>query len=141
MEAVMAALRKLQQRWDDMLPEEDDGHQEAVNDWLAHSAEQLVRYGDDILFTREGKDEQGVTHAEYLTALQDYLNQRQKDGEDKEDLFAQLVLSNAYGSASATTAGYLIGTISPRGKLLEIAEALLKPFADDALIAKAEEAL
>ena len=135
----MNALRKPQQRWDDMLPEEDGGHEEAVNAWLAHSAEQLVRYGDDILFTREGKAEQGVTHAEYLTALQDYLNQRQKDGEDKEDLFAQLVLGNAYGSASATTAGYLIGTISPRGKLLEIAEELLKPLAKDGLTAQMED--
>lgn len=137
----MNAQRKLQQRWDDMLPEEDDGHQEAVSAWIADSAEKLVQFRDDVLFKREGKDEQGVTHAEYLTALQDHLNQRQKDGEDKEDLLAQLVLGNAYGSASATTAGYLIGTISPRGKLLEIAEALLAPFADDALTAKAEELL
>lgn len=107
--------------------------------WVENSADLLVQ-GADIKFKRRGHPERSVTHAEYLTALQDHLNQRQKDGEDREDLFAQLVLGNFFGRASGSLAGYLIGTGHPRGKLFEIAEGLLRPLAADGVIADFEDA-
>ncbi|KPW40081.1 Uncharacterized protein ALO87_00239 [Pseudomonas syringae pv. apii] len=107
--------------------------------WVERSADLLVVHGADIRFKRRGRPERSVTHAEYLTALQDHLNQRQKEGEDHEDLFAQLVLANFFGRASGSLAGYLIGTGHPRGKLFEIAEGLLRPLAADGVIADFED--
>ncbi|WP_346399951.1 hypothetical protein [Pseudomonas syringae] len=108
--------------------------------WVERSADLLVVHGADIKVKRRGHPERSVTHAEYLTALQDHLNQRQIDGEDREDLFAQLVLGNFFGRASGSVAGYLIGTSHPRGKLFEIAEGLLRPLAADGVIADFEDA-
>ncbi|KPB51344.1 putative prophage PSSB64-02, Orf48 [Pseudomonas coronafaciens pv. oryzae] len=111
----------------------------AQRTWAESSADLLVVHGADIKFKRRGQPERSVTHAEYLTALQDHLNQRQIDGEDREDLFAQLVLGNFFGRASGSLAGYLIGTQHPRGKLFEIAEGLLRPLAADGVIAQRED--
>ncbi|MEE5126105.1 hypothetical protein V2J80_13450 [Pseudomonas alliivorans] len=107
--------------------------------WIENSADLLIR-GADIKFKRRCRAERSVTHAEFLTALQMHLNQRQADGEDQEDLFAQLVLSNLFGRPSATAAGYLIGNARPRDKLFEIAEGLLRPLAADGVIADFEDA-
>lgn len=106
--------------------------------WIESSADLLI-HGADVKFKRRGRSERSVTHAEYLTALQDHLNQRQIDGEDREDLFAQLVLGCFHGHASKTVAGHLIGTNHPTGKLFEIAEGLLRPLAADGLIAQRED--
>jgi hypothetical protein len=58
----------------------------------------------------------------------------------EEDWFAQLVIDATAGAPCKTVAGYLLGETShTHGKLYEIAEALLEPFAEDALIAKAED--
>lgn len=135
-----AALQIAQLNYDRVLPPEDyEARETAAAEWLAESCEQIVRHRADIRFKRIGHPEQGVTHAKYLVALQDHLNQQQIDGNDKHDWLAQLVLNNAYGYASPTIAGYLIGTGHPMGKLFEIAEALLRPLVDDALTAKAED--
>ncbi|MEQ4192391.1 hypothetical protein ACDH60_27670, partial [Pseudomonas ficuserectae] len=107
--------------------------------WVENSSDLLI-HGSDIRFKRRGHPERSVTHAEYLTALQDHLNQRQIDDEDQEDLLAQLVLANFFGRASGSLAGYLIGTGHPRGKLFEIAEGLLRPLAADGVIADFEDA-
>ncbi|UBY97484.1 hypothetical protein ACKUFS_11550 [Pseudomonas cannabina] len=100
----------------------------------------LIEHGADIRFKRRGHSARSVTHAEFLKALQMHLNQRQADGEDQEDFFAQLVMSNLYGQRNATVAGYLIGTSHPRGKLFEIAEGFLRPLAADGVIADFEDA-
>ncbi|WP_024695381.1 hypothetical protein [Pseudomonas syringae] len=107
--------------------------------WIESSSDLLI-HGADIKFKRRGSPERSVTHAEFLTALQDHLNQRQIDGEDREDFFAQVVLSSLFGQPSATAAGYLIGTARPRDKLFEIAEGLLRPLATDGVIAQLEDA-
>jgi len=106
--------------------------------WIESHADLLI-HGADVKFKRRGKAERSVTHAEFLTALQDHLNQRQIDGEDREDFFAQIVLSSFHGQPNASVAGYLIGTARPRDKLFEIAEGLLRPLAADGVIAQRED--
>ena len=137
----MNAQRKLQQRWDDMLPEEDEVHEVAVNRWVEDGAEQLV-LGSDVLFTLKYGHWEGVHYSQFLEKIQDHLVQRQIDGEDKEDWLAQLIAAAFSGGQCKTFAGYLLGVSDhPKGKLYEIAEAMLTPYADDGLKAEAEDAL
>lgn len=139
----MNALRKLQQRWDDMLPEEDDGRDEAVNSWLAESAEQLVRFHSDVMFKPRFGPPRGVTFDRFALAVDEYAIQQLSASGASPAALGYLILSAKFGSPAdaRSAADGVLNVPDPEQALREIAEALLEPYADDALLAKAEDDL
>lgn len=114
-------------------------YQNAKDNWLIDAAESLI-HGADIKFQRRFRRAQCVRHADFLTAVQMHLIDRQIAGEDSEDWFAQLVVDAANGTPCKGIALRLLGdSHHTHGMLFEIAEKLLKPLASDALIAQAED--
>lgn len=114
-------------------------HDNARTEWLYNAAEELLR-GDDVSFQRRMRPAQGVTAKEFALAVDEYVNNRLADGEVHTSALGWLLITAAIGSADKTAVAELLGNSDhPLGKLGEIAEALLEPLADDALIAKAED--
>ena len=134
-----AALKICQERYDAQLPP-DISEANPEQEWLEHSAEQLV-CGMDIKWKRRFGRPQVVTFDRYCTYLQGILNQRQIDGLDELDSLARLFLSAILGSQSdaRTHAADLIGQQRPIEAAERIAMELLKPYAADAVAAEREE--
>ncbi|MGO2705590.1 MAG: hypothetical protein ACTIOI_02560 [Pseudomonas helleri] len=133
-----AALKICQERYDAQLPPEIS-EADPEQEWLEHSAEQLV-CGMDITWKRRYGRPQVVTFNRYCTYLQGILNNRQIDGLDERDSFARLFLSAILGSQSdaRTHAADLIGQQRPIEAAERIAMELLKPYAADAVAAERE---
>ena len=136
---MSAALKICQERYDAQLPP-DISEANPEQEWLEHSAEQLV-CGMDIKWKRRFGRPQVVTFDRYCTYLQGILNQRQIDGLDERDSLARLFLSAILGSQSdaRTHAADLIGQQRPIEAAERIAMELLKPYAADAVAAEREE--
>ncbi|MBJ2303883.1 hypothetical protein CJF35_03020 [Pseudomonas lundensis] len=134
-----AALKICQERYDAQLPP-DISEANPEQEWLEHSAEQLV-CGMDIKWKRRFGRPQVVTFDRYCTYLQGILNQRQIDGLDERDSLARLFLSAILGSQSdaRTHVADLIGQQRPIEAAERIAMELLKPYAADAVAAEREE--
>ena len=134
-----AALKICQERYDAQLPP-DISEANPEQEWLEHSAEQLV-CGMDIKWKRRFGRPQVVTFDRYCTYLQGILNQRQIDGLDERDSLARLFLSAILGSQSdaRTHAADLIGQQRPIEAAERIAMELLKPYTADAVAAEREE--
>ena len=117
----------------------DESYENARDNWLINAAESLI-HGADVKFQRRFRRAQGMQHAEFLTAVQIHLIDRQIAGEDNEDWFAQLVVDAANGTPCKGLALRLLGDSQhTHGMLFEIAEKLLEPLANDALIAHTED--
>ncbi|WP_395599046.1 hypothetical protein AB4P95_11620 [Pseudomonas sp. A1437] len=133
-----AALKLCQAMYDAQLPpavsKPDD-----QREWLESAAEQLV-CGSDVEWKRRFGPAQKVTSAQYAEHLQLHLNQRQIDGLDDRDSFANLVLAVVVGSPAEalTHAKRLLGTESPVTELETIATDLLRPHAAEAVAAERE---
>ena len=124
---------------DSGLPQPDWDDDYAKDNWLIDAADSLI-HGADIKIQRRYRRAQGVQHAQFLTAVQMHLIDRQIAGEDNEDWFAQLVVDAATGAPCKRVALRLLGESQhTHGMLFEIAEKLLEPLAHDALIAQAED--
>ncbi|WP_223535781.1 hypothetical protein [Pseudomonas sp. GL-B-16] len=135
----MSALRKAQWRYDNAGPEDDSAHQEAAQAWIEDKAEQLVM-GADVLVRQCYGPLIGVRQDQFATKVQEHLVQRQIDGMDDEDWFAQIVLSAFCGGNVKSCAERLLGPSDhSRGKLYEIAEAILEQYAHDGVAAEAED--
>ena len=137
---MSAVLKICQERYDAQLPP-DISEANPEQEWLEHSAEQLV-CGMDIKWKRRFGRPQVVTFDRYCTYLQGILNQRQIDGLDERDSLARLFLSAILGSQSdaRTHAADLIGQQRPIEAAEKIAIALLRPYAADAVAAEREAA-
>lgn len=134
-----AAMRVCQARHDSAEPADDSAYEAAATRWIEDSAEQLVG-GSDVLFTRTYGHWQGVHQHQFIAKVQEHLVQRQIDGADDEDWFAQLIATAYAGGNTKTYAGFLMGPSDhPRGKMFEIAESMLEQYAEDALAAEAED--
>lgn len=135
-----AALKICQERFDAQVPPEVS-EASAEQEWLEHSAEQLV-CGMDIKWKRRFGQLQVVTFDRYCTYLQGILNQRQIDGLDQRDSLARLFLSSILGSQADARghAADLMGEQRPIAAAERIAIDLLKPYAADAVAAELEEA-
>ena len=136
---MSAVLKLCQERFDAQLPPEiSEANPE--QEWLEHSAEQLV-CGMDIKWKRRHSQPQVVTFDRFCTVLQGHLNQRQIDGLDQRDSFARLLLSAMLGSQSDARAhaADLLGQQRPIEAVEKIAVALLRPYAEDAVAAEREE--
>ena len=136
---MSAVLKLCQERYDAQLPP-DISEANPEQEWLEHSAVQLV-CGMDIKWKRRFGRPQVVTFDRYCTYLQGILNQRQIDGLDERDSLARLFLSAILGSQSdaRTHAADLIGQQRPIEAAERIAMELLKPYAADAVAAEREE--
>ena len=137
---MSAVLKLCQERFDAQLPPEIS-EADPEQEWLEHSAEQLV-CGVDITWKRRHGRPQVVTFDRYCTYLQGILNNRQEEGLDERDSFARLFLSAILGSQgdARTHAADLIGQQLPIEAAERIAMDLLRPYAADAVAAEWEAA-
>lgn len=112
---------------------------EARAEWLYNATEQLVR-GCSVSFQRRMRPPQGVTADEFALAVDEYVNCRLAYSEVHTPALGWLLITASNGSPDKTAVAELLGnSCHPLGKLGEIAEVLLDPLANDALIAKAED--
>jgi hypothetical protein len=115
-------------------------HEDARAEWLHNAAEELLR-GCSVSFQRRMRPQQGVTAEEFALAVDEYVNNRLADSEVDTPALGWLLIAAELGQVDKTSASELLGNSDhPLGKLGEIAEVLLEPLADDALIAQAEDA-
>ena len=127
----MNALRKLQQRWDDMLPPEDD-EDPAVVEWIERNANRLMDC-EPVTWGYKKSDKGQVSADEFVTAVQEHLTSRQIDGEDQRDAFARLVIANlvwGHRIDGRDQAQYLMGA---KSALKDIAISLIQPHAATAV--------
>jgi hypothetical protein len=117
----------------------DTPQDSAKTEWLYNAAEELLR-GGSVSFQRRMRKPQGVTAEEFTLAVDEYVNNRLAESEVHTPALGWLLITIAIGNADKTAVAELLGNSGhPLGKLGEIAEALLQPIADDALIAKTED--
>lgn len=136
----MNSFARAQARWDNMQPDDDSGFEEAANRWIEDTAENLVR-GCDLVIRRRGSPPIVVEYSAFVGKVQEHLNQRQIDGLDDEDMFAQLVIAAAQGAPAKSLARGVLGPSDhPQGKLFDIAAELVTPHAEAGLEAEAEDA-
>lgn len=138
---MSAALKIAQSIHDHALPPEDDERDEAVNAWLAESAEQLIRFKSDVMFKPRFGPPRGVTFDRFARAVDEYAMQQLIASGANPAALGYLILSAKFGSPAeaSTAADGVLNVPDPEQALREIAEALLEPYADDALLAKAED--
>lgn len=137
MNALQLAQLKLERRTPP--PVSNSPQDDARAEWLYSAAEELLR-GCSVSFQRRMHAPQGVTAEEFALAVDEYVNNRLADSEVHTPALGWLLIAAAIGSADKTAVAELLGNSDhPLGKLGEIAEALLEPLVDDALIAKAED--
>ncbi|WP_025110119.1 hypothetical protein [Pseudomonas sp. H1h] len=137
---MSAAMNICQSMHDAQLPPAVSESEEQL-EWLESAAEQLV-CGSDVKWKRRLGPVQKVTKAQYAEHLQLHLNQRQIDGLDDRDSFANLVLAVVVGSSAEalTHAKHLLGSNSPVTQLEAIAANFLSLHAADAVAAEREAA-
>lgn len=137
MNPIQLAQLKLERR---VPPPVSDSPQEAARtEWLYNAAEELLR-GGSVSVQRRMRKPQGVTAEDFALAVDEYVNNRLADSEVHTSALGWLIISAELGQADKTASAELLGhSDHPLGKLGEIAEALLEPLADEALIAQAED--
>lgn len=129
----MNAFAAAQSRWDSMTPVDTSARDEAADEWAYNAAEQLVLGCDVVIRTR--RQTKVISYAEFLSKIQAQLNQRQIDGEDDEDNFAQLVMAALSGANGKDFAQKLLGPTGPQDIALEMVE----PWFDLAMEQAAED--
>lgn len=122
-------------------PVSESPREVARSEWLYNAVEQMVRHGCDVKVQRRMRPAQGVTLAQFALAVDEHANGRLAGCEVNTASLGYLLISAERGHADKVAAAELLGTSDhPLGKLGEIAEGLLRPLVDDALIAQAEDA-
>lgn len=137
-----AALKICQAMHDAQLPPmvSESAQEVARAEWLYEATEQLVRFRTGVKFQRRLRPAQGVTVAQFALAVDEHANGRLADCEATTASLGYLLIAAERGHADKVAAAELLGPSDhPLGKLGEIAEGLLRPLADDALIAQAED--
>lgn len=121
-------------------PVSESPRDEARAEWIYNAAEQLVKFGSDILFQRRMRKSQGVTMQQFALAVDEHVNNRLAGCEINSSALGWLLVSASYCDPDKNAIADLLGhSDHPLGKLGEIAESLLDPLADDALKAQAED--
>ncbi|WP_431145002.1 hypothetical protein [Pseudomonas alvandae] len=135
-----AALKICQAMHDTQLPPmvSESPREVARAEWLYNTAESLLR-GVDVKIQRRWHQARLVTVADLALVVDEHVNNRLADCKVRTPALGWLLLS-ADGRADKNAVAELLGPSDhPLGKLGEIAQALLEPLADDALIAQAED--
>lgn len=136
-----AAMKICQAAYDAQLPPpvSTTPQENARADWLYDSAECLIR-GGDVKFQRRMHSPQRVSAEEFALAVDEFVNNRLAECQVHTAALGWLVITTAIGRGEKVYATELLGySDHPLGKLGEIAEAMLLPLVDDALIAIAED--
>ena len=108
-------------------------------EWLYNAAEDLMR-GTDVIIQRRMRKPHGVTADQFALAVDEYVNNRLANCEVETSALGRLLISGMRGNVDKNDVAELLGNSEhPLGKLGEIAETLLEPLADDALIAQSED--
>ena len=137
----MSALRKAQFEHDEQLPPpvSETAQEVAREEWLYNAVEQLL-LGCDVKFQRRMRKAQGVTVAELEAAVGEHAKDRLAVGVVVMPSLGRLLIENSGGRIGKAATAELLGSSNhPQGKLGEIAERLLRPLVNDALIAQAED--
>jgi hypothetical protein len=135
-----AALKICQAMHDGQLPPmvSESPREVARAEWLYNAVESLLR-GVDVKVQRRWHQARVVTVVDLALAVDEHVNNRLADCKVNSPALGWLLLS-ADGRADKNAVAELLGPSDhPFGKLGEIAQALLEPLADDALIAQAED--
>lgn len=120
-------------------PVSESPRDEARAEWLYNAAEDLLR-GCGVSFQRRMRSPQGVTAEQFALAVDEFVNNRLADNEVQTSALGWLVIAAERGQTDQASTAELLGRSDhPLGKLGEIAESLLKPLADAALKAQAED--
>lgn len=120
-------------------PVSESPREVARAEWLYNAAEELLR-GCGVTFQRRMRRPQGVTAEQFALAVDEHVNNRLADNEVQTSALGWLIIAAERGQTDRTATAELLGRSEhPLGKLGEIAETLLKPLADDALKAQAED--
>lgn len=136
-----AALKICQAMHDAKLPPmvSESAQEVARTEWLYDAAERLMR-GADVLFQRRMNPQQGVRFDEFALAVDEYVNDRLADLQVPTPSLGHLLIETKLGCVDKVSADELLGhSDHSLGMLGEIAEKLLQPLVDDALIAQAED--
>jgi len=137
MNALQLAQWKLDRRQPP--PVSESTQDDARSEWLYNATEELLR-GNSVSFQRRMRAPQGVDAEAFALAVDEYVNNRLADSEVHTSALGWLLITSAIGNADKTAVAELLGNSDhPLGKLGEIAQALLEPLVEDALIAKAED--
>ena len=120
-------------------PVSDSPQDTARAEWLYNAEEELLR-STGVSFQRRMNKPQGVTADQFALAVDEYVNNRLANCEIETPALGRLLISGARGNVDKSDVAELLGNSDhPLGKLGEIAEALLEPLVDDALIAQSED--
>jgi hypothetical protein len=133
----MSALRKVQIHYDNLLPPPVGEDDLAEAEWLEANAENLMR--GYVVSWGARADRSEMTQAEFYKAVQDHVNQRQIDGEDKKDALGQLVIAALGYSTSSLMMDMAIYLLGSKTALKDIAFELLKPYAAKAVAFQEEQ--
>jgi hypothetical protein len=135
-----AALKICQAIHDAQLPSmvSESPREVARAEWLYNAVESLLR-GVDVKIQRRWHQARVVTVSDLALAVDEHVNNRLADCKVRTAALGWLLLS-ADGRADKNAVAELLGpSDNPFGKIGEIAQALLEPSADDAVIAQAED--
>lgn len=138
----MNAMQIAQVAFDGRLPPPvSEASQElARSEWLYNATEQLVVFGSDVVVQRRLRAVQSVTQGQFALAVDELVNNRLAHCQVDSSALGTLIISALYGNPDKIAAKTLLGSSAhPLGVLGEIAQRLLEPLADDALIAEAED--
>lgn len=136
-----AALKICQERYDAQLPPpvSESAVEIARREWLYNATEQLVRFRMDVKFQRRMCQPQCVRVSQFALAVDEHVNNRLANCEVISPALGWLLVTTDDNPDKNAIAELLGASDHPFGKLGEIAEALLRPLADDALAAQAED--
>lgn len=135
----MQALRSAQLRYDNAEPEDTFSADEAAQAWIEDKAEQLIMSVDAMFKPRSGPPT-GVRQNQFVAKVAEHLRMLQENEQDDLNALALLLLQVACGGpAKNMIEGVLGASEHSRGKLYEIAEDLLNPFAASALAVEADD--
>ncbi|MFJ4587871.1 hypothetical protein ACIP1Z_11265 [Pseudomonas moraviensis] len=136
-----AALKICQAMHDAQLPPmvSESAQEVSRTEWLYEATEQLVRFRTDVKFQRRLRPAQGVTVAQFALAVDEHVNGRLAGCEVTTPALGWLLVTTDDRPDKTAVAELLGPSDHPLGKLGEIAEGLLRPLVDDALIAQAED--
>lgn len=137
----MGSFQSAQLRYDNAAPDDDSAYQEALQAWIEGNAEYLVG-GGDVMFRSQHGYMQGVSQSYFVKTVANHLLFLQENEIDDLNALAILLLTAQAGQPVKNMIEDIFGpSTHSRGKLFEIAEAMLEPYAEAGLKADAEDSM
>lgn len=135
-----AALKICQERYDAQLPPpvSESAEEIAGREWIDNAVETLVDRRSDVKFKRRMHTPQGVTFKQFAAEVEQFAI---SSASKSPCAIGEMVIAGLLGDRSLARDGAedLMAVADPKEQLRVIAEALLRPLVNDALIAQAED--